>query len=200
MACRTSARATPLQGRTRGLRLVSRPSRGSYHEHGSVWPTRRLDLVASDRGRDRPGAGAYELPEVVTLEEARRPTKKMDGSSITMAEEVKLWRQAMDFFHDIKSDDEDDDEDEEEEEPEKDESLELAPDAAGKSLAASAAKASVSAVPKAKADAAMEGAGPPRSGPPHALGLQSLLQMTCGRSSSPSIVRTKSHWLSFCCT
>ena len=39
-------------------------------------------------------------------------TKKKDGISITTAEEVKLWRQAMDFFHDIKSDDEDDDADE----------------------------------------------------------------------------------------
>ena len=39
----------------------------------------------------------------------------------------------MEFFHDIKADDEDDDEDddEEEEEPEKDESLETAPDALG---------------------------------------------------------------------
>ena len=86
----------------------------------------------------------------------------------------------MDFFHDIKSDDEDDDEDEEEEEPEKDESLELAPDAAGvpalpplpgKSLAASAAKAMASAVPKAKADAAMEATGPPQSGPPSSAGI-----------------------------
>ena len=41
--------------------------------------------------------------------EGRRPTKKTDGISITTAEEVKLWREAMEFFHDIKSDDEDDD-------------------------------------------------------------------------------------------
>ena len=87
----------------------------------------------------------------------------------------------MDFFHDIKSDDEDDDEDEEEEEEtEKDGSLKLAPDHAGvpvlppppgKSLAASAAKAAVSAVSKAKADLAIEGAGPPRSGPPSSAGI-----------------------------
>ena len=64
--------------------------------------------------------------------QGRRSTKKKDGISITTAEEVKLWREAMEFFHDIKSDDEDDDEDdEEEEEPEKDESLELALDAPG---------------------------------------------------------------------
>ena len=54
--------------------------------------------------------------------EGRRPTNKNDGISITTAEEVKLWREAMEFFHHIKSDDEDDDEDEEEEEePGKDE-------------------------------------------------------------------------------
>ena len=50
--------------------------------------------------------------------EGRRPNKKKDGISITTAGEVKLWREAMELFHDIKSDDEDDDEDEEEE-PEK---------------------------------------------------------------------------------
>ena len=81
--------------------------------------------------------------------------------SVTTAEEVKLWRQAMEFFHDIKSDDVDDDEDEEEEEeePEQDGSLELVADASGvpalppppgKSLAASAAKAAAPAVPQTR--------------------------------------------------
>ena len=46
----------------------SRPSRGPYHEQGSLGPTRRLDLVASDRGRVDPGVRADELPEVATLE------------------------------------------------------------------------------------------------------------------------------------
>ena len=60
--------------------------------------------------------------------------KKKDGIARSTADEVKLWKEVMEFFHDIKSDDEDDDEDEEEEEEdkaEKDESLELAPDVAG---------------------------------------------------------------------
>ena len=103
-------------------------------------------------------ADIIPVPEPMTFPEwqhwrkkGRRPTKKKDGISITTAEEVKLWREAMESFHDIKSDDEDDGEDEEEEEPEKDDSLELAPDAAGvpalpplpgkSPLAAAAAKA-----------------------------------------------------------
>ena len=72
------------------------------------------------------------------------------------------------------------------------ESLELAPDAAGvpalapppakSPLAAAAAQAAAPAATKAKTDAAIEG----------------LLQMTCGRSSSRSMVRIKSHWVSSC--
>ena len=121
--------------------------------------------------------------------EGRWPTKKKDGISITTAEEVKLWREAMEFFHDIKPDDEDDEDEEEEEEDkaEKDESLELASDAAGvpalppppgksplaatAALAAAAAKAAAPAATKAKADAAIEGAAPPRSGPPSSVGI-----------------------------
>ena len=54
----------------RGLRArESRPSRGPYHEFGSMGPARRLDFVASHRARDRPGARAYELPQMATLEE-----------------------------------------------------------------------------------------------------------------------------------
>ena len=59
------------------------------------------------------------------------PTKKKDGISISTADEVQLWKEVVEFFHDIKSDEEDDDEDEEEEEEDKadkDESLELALD------------------------------------------------------------------------
>ena len=106
-----------------------------------------------------------------------RPTKKKDGIARSTAEEVKLWKEVMEFFHDIKSDDEEDDEDEEEEDREKDESLELAPDVAGvpalppipattppatEALPAAAAKAAASsAVKKGAADAAPEGAAPP---------------------------------------
>ena len=121
--------------------------------------------------------------------EGRRPTKKKDGIARTTADEVKLWKEVMVFFHDIKSDveEEDDEEEEEEEEKDKDDSLELAPDVAGvpalppapatatEALAAAAAKA-------AAASAAKKGPASP-----------SLLQMTCGRSSSRCIVRTKSH-------
>ena len=53
----------------------------------------------------------------------------------------------MEFFHDIKSDDE------------------------KSPLAAAAAKAAARAATKAKADAAIEGAGPPRSGPPSSAGI-----------------------------
>ena len=117
--------------------------------------------------------------------EGCRPTKKKDGIARSTADEVKLWKEVMEFFHDIKSDEEDDDEDEEEEEEdkaEKDESLELARDVAGvpalppisaktpaatEALAAAAAKAAAaSAVKKGPADAALEVAAPPRSGPP----------------------------------
>ena len=124
--------------------------------------------------------------------EGRRPMKEKDGISISTADEVKLWREAMEFFHDIKSDDDDnDDEDEEEEEEDKadkDESLELAPDVAGvpalpptlaktplaatEALAAAAAKAAAaSASKKGAADAALEGAAPPRSGLPSSAGI-----------------------------
>ena len=60
--------------------------------------------------------------------EGPRPTKKKDGITISTADEVKLWKQAMDVFHDIKSDDEEDDDEDEEEEHEKDGSLELVAD------------------------------------------------------------------------
>ena len=104
--------------------------------------------------------------------ERRRPTKKKDGISITKVEEVKLWREAMEF-HDIK----DDNEEEEEEEPEKDESLELAPDAAG-----------VPALPP-----------PPGKSPLAAAAAKARAGMTCGRSSSRSMSGSRaSHWVSFC--
>ena len=132
--------------------------------------------------------------------EGRRPTKKKDGIARSTADEVKLWKELMEFFHDIKSDDgEDDEEEEEEEEKDKEESLELAPDAASvpalppapatasEALAAAAAKAAAtSAVKKGPAPAALEGAAPLRQGS------RSKLQMTCGRSSARSIVRIKS--------
>ena len=107
--------------------------------------------------------------------EGRRPTKKKDGIACSTADEVKLWKEVMEFFHDIKSD-EDDEEEEEEEEKDKDESLELAPDTGGvpallpvpatasEALAAAAAKA-------AKGPAALEGAAPPCSGPPSSAGI-----------------------------
>ena len=113
--------------------------------------------------------------------------EKKDGIARSTADEVKLWKEVMEFFHDIKSDDEEDDEDEEEEDKEKDESLELAPDLAGvpalppiqattpaatEALAAAAAKAAAaSAVKKGTADPALGGAAPPRSGPPSSAGI-----------------------------
>ena len=119
--------------------------------------------------------------------EGCRPTKKKDGIARSTADEVKLWKEVMEFFHDTKSDDEEDDEDEEEEDKEKDESLELAPDLAGvpalppipattpaatEALAAAAAKAAAaSAVKTGTANAALEGAAPPRSGPPSSAGI-----------------------------
>ena len=113
----------------RGLRFVSRRSRGQDHELASVWPTRRHDPRRGDRGRYHPGARAHDLPEVATLEEA---SHQEEGWYIHHEgpRGQAIWREAMEFFHDIKSDDEDDDEDEEEQEPENDESLELAPDEA----------------------------------------------------------------------
>ena len=62
--------------------------------------------------------------------EGRRLSKKKDGIARSTADEVKLWKEVMEFFHDIKSDDEDEEE-EEEEEKHKDASLERAPDAGG---------------------------------------------------------------------
>ena len=108
-------------------------------------------------------ADIIQVPEPWRKHKGRRPT-----ISITTAEEVKLWREAMEFFHDIKSDDEDDDEDDEEEEPEKDDSLE-APDAAGvPALPPPPGKSPLAAPAATKA---IEGAGPPRSGPPSSAGI-----------------------------
>ena len=136
------------------------------------------------------------------------PDQEKDGKSITTVEEVKLWRAAMEFFHDIKSDDEDDEDEEEEEEAEK---VELAPGAAGvpalspppgksplAATAALAAAAAKAAAPAARQTRPLKARALHEVDLPHPLGSQCLLQMTCGRSSSRSTVRIKSHWISSC--
>ena len=148
------------------------------------------------------------LPELMSFpkwqhwrkHEGRRPMKKKDGIACSTADEVKLWKEVMGFFHDIKSDDDEDEDDEEEEEKAKYDSLELMPDAGGvpalppapEAMAAAAAKAAAASATK-KGPAALEGAAPPRSGPPSSGAEGALRGLPSGsRASRPVPVAHRS--------